>query len=255
MTSSHDPRLVGLAAVVCAAIAVAVPVEAVRVIVTLPLVLLLPGYAVVAAAFGARLLDVPQRFLLALACSLMIAILGGIVLNSMPGGIDTLNWALLLVAVTVVACWIAARRRRGRPHVATGGEKLRVGRGELAMFAAAALIAVAAIVLAQTPFPANDARGFTALAMLPETEGAAVEVDVISSEQHSQRYVLEVGSRRSGRPEVRRFALEPGETTSVRIPVSVDGRQRIDAVLYRANDPNRVYRRVTTWLGGSESGP
>jgi hypothetical protein len=56
-------------------------------ILTLPLVLVLPGYAVTAALFPNRSLGVPERLVFSLGLSVAIVVLGGLLLNVTPFGV------------------------------------------------------------------------------------------------------------------------------------------------------------------------
>ena len=64
------------------------PLEIVRLVAALPLTLFLPGYAIIAAAFGSRELAPPKRLMLSVAISLMVLALGAFVLNIFPFGLD-----------------------------------------------------------------------------------------------------------------------------------------------------------------------
>src|SRR5437899_947045 len=63
---------------------------------TLPLVLVLPGYALTSALFPRQVLGVPERVVFSLALSLVIVILGGLVLNFTAFGLHASSWSVLL---------------------------------------------------------------------------------------------------------------------------------------------------------------
>ena len=110
MSVPYELRRVGVAAALCAVGALLMPFEAVRLLFAAPLALFLPGYAIAAACFSRGSLDRPRFLLVSLVLSLSMLALGGLVLNYMPGGIRPLSWALLLLLVTGVGCWVATRR-------------------------------------------------------------------------------------------------------------------------------------------------
>jgi uncharacterized membrane protein len=252
MSGHHDLRRVGAAAAICAAGALLIPFEAVRLLFAAPLALFLPGYAIAAACFSPGSLDRPRFLLASLALSLSTLALGGLVLNYMPGGIRPLSWALLLVLVTAAGCWVAAQRwpARKRP--------LRASRPSWPKPAAAALLlgglaaAVAALVLSATTVPADDVVGYTELWALPAggAESREVEVGVRSEEQETVPYDLLIQVDR--RPLVRReFSLEPGETRIVRLRTEpfLNGTPiPVAAALLRQNQTDKIYRRVRSWL-------
>jgi uncharacterized membrane protein len=85
-----------------------------RALLALPLVLVLPGYALVAAAFPEAGRSLAERLLYGVGLSLAVAALGGFALNLTPWGLRAEAWATLLGGIALAACAIAwARRRRG----------------------------------------------------------------------------------------------------------------------------------------------
>ena len=75
------------------------------------LALVLPGYALSAAVFRMRSVRTAERAALTLGISLSVAVLGGLVLDALPGGLETQTWLFLLGGVTVVASVITLWRR------------------------------------------------------------------------------------------------------------------------------------------------
>ncbi len=253
MRGHRDLQRSAVAALACALVAALLPWEIVRIVAALPLTLFLPGYAIVAVAFGSDEPAWPKRLTLSFAVSLMVLALGALALNAFPFGIRTASWAVLLVAVVIAACLWAARRR-DRPQSREGRRSflagLRPSWGSVAMLVAAATIAAAALVIAQKPLSAKNAEGFTALWMLPtDAEEDAVRVGVVSSEQNPASYRLEVKVENRSRRDYR-VDLDPGQEESfeVEVPRRPGGRTHVVASLYRQGEPRRLFRRVTRWL-------
>ncbi len=251
MRGHRDLKRACGAAMLCALVAALVPWEIVRLFAALPLALFLPGYAIVAAAFGSRELALPKRIVLSVATSLMTLVLGAFVLNIFPFGLRTASWAVLLPLVVIAASRGAAlrrdpadrqaRRRTTIPHPAPAS---------LAIVAVAVLIAGAALVLAQKPLPAKNAVGFSALWMLPtDSREDAVAVGVISNEHDYTSYRLEVSLGKS-QSKTYRVHLYPGQEQvyEVDVPPRAGGRTHVVATLYRKGRPEHVYRRVNSWL-------
>jgi uncharacterized membrane protein len=255
VTSHRDLTAASLAALVCAAVAVAVPVEPIRVIAAVPLALALPGYAATMASFGRRAPDGPTLLMLTAGLSLSVLILGAVALHLLPGRFGEASWALLLVATTLGGCAIAAARR-GAPSPGEAAWRLRSlprpGRADAALLAGAAVAVAATAILAATVLPARDALGYTRLWMLPSELGATtphVRVGVVNQEQEAvvYRLALRIGGRRT----IRRMELEPGEQRIWRVtPRSADPGNAIPVTgrLFRADDPFAVYRRVNGWI-------
>jgi uncharacterized membrane protein len=248
----RDLEWVSIAAIAAMLVASLVPWEVVRLLAALPLAIFLPGYAITAAAFGSQKLDLQRLTMLILLCSLSLLCLGGILLNFLPGGIRTVTWALLLVVVIVAAARAAALRRAKPDRQRQGWARPRIRRWDLACVLAAVAAVAGALVFAYTPLPAGKAVGYTALWMLPGDEAAdpAVKVGVISAEQEPQRYRLQVRVDEGGRSFIYRLALDPGEERVFRVPVEpgAEGPTRVAASLYDVAHPQKLYRRVTTWI-------
>ena len=250
MRGNRDLAVVPAAALLCALIALLAPVEAIQIVAGLPLTLFLPGYAIVAATFARRPLDPARSLLLSFAMSLAVLAIGALVLSLI--GIYPGTWALLLALLVAGCCWWAALRR-GRPagEPRHGGEGLRLTRRDLALLAAAAVLGVAAIVLAQAPFAADRAVGYTSLWMLPGRGARSVEIGAASAEQAPAAYVLKVEAGGGQLLATERFRLEPGGEEVFRVPVRLSAGSRplpVVATLYQAKRPGRVYRRVISWL-------
>ena len=128
-----------------------------RILVSLPLVLLLPGYAFVGALFPRREMPAVERLLMTLGASIALAIVTGLVLGISPLGIGPRTWPAALVAETlilVVLCWL----RRVRAGVA--GPRPRVSRMPLrgVVLMAISLLIVADAVLGAR-LAATDSQG------------------------------------------------------------------------------------------------
>lgn len=254
MRGHRDLTRASVAAVLCALVAAVVPWELVRLVAALPLTLFLPGYAIVAAAFGSRGLAPPKRLTLSVAVSLMTLALTALVLNVFPFGLTTASWAVALPVIVIAACRGAALRRdqpQARRSAKPPWAGWRPSPRDAALVGAAVVVAITALVLAQKPLSADNAEGFTALWMLPtDSREDAVRIGVLSSEQDPAAYTLQVRTGAKGQPQSYRVALGPGEekTFEVQVPRAPGSRAHVVASLYRSEEPQRLYRRVTSWL-------
>src|SRR5438876_5147113 len=161
---------------VAAVLALLVPPDIVLIrIVTLPLVLVLPGYALTSALLPAHSLGAAERLVFSLGLSLIIVILGGLALNWTPFGLNTGSWAVLLGGITLIASAVALVRRRGQNISASAWLRvvdvgLNFRQGLLLGLAAIVVcgaVAVSYLGAARQPFP-----GFTQLWILP-ADGAS----------------------------------------------------------------------------------
>jgi len=248
MRGHRDLRLATAAAIAGALLALLMPIEALSLLFAAPLAFFLPGYAIVAAVFVRKPLAAPQLLTLSIGLSLSVLALGALLLNYAPGGVRGFSWALLLVLVTVAASRGAALRRPAAGEQAALSLP-RPSSSQAALYGAAALAATAALVLAFATLPAKEAIGFTEVWVQPYTaDGGGVRVGVGSNEQQSTAYRLRVRVGREEVAAVRRFALRPGESRVLRLPlVASAGPRKVSAELFRARNPDRPYRRVTAW--------
>jgi uncharacterized membrane protein len=250
LSGHRDLRLAVGAAALSAALALLCPWPLLALLFALPIALLLPGYAVMAAGFPRGGLSSVPILVSSLALSLATLALGALPLNYVPGGARGLSWAIFLVAVVIIGCLVAARRRpaagRGKPRRARRPRKL-----EALLVLGGLIAAAAAVMLSQTAFSVDDARGYTQLWALPD-EDAGVEVGVGNQSQHPLAYYLTV--RIGAEPKAgRRLELDPGETQKLQLPVpGATARDSVPVVatLVLATEPRDVYRRVKITVPG-----
>src|SRR5438270_12109360 len=95
-------------------------------VLTLPLVFVLPGYALASALFAKRTIGVPEKTVISIGLSFVSVILGGLVLNWLPFGLYASSWSVLLGSITLCASSIAIVGRRGQPIPASRGLKIRM---------------------------------------------------------------------------------------------------------------------------------
>lgn len=247
MRGHGDLRLLAWGSLLCAILALVLPWPAGSLLFAAPLALFAPGYAIVAAAFARHQLDRPRLAVLSLALSLTVLALGGLVLDYLPGGIDSISWTILLLAVVLGCCRAAALRRERKPkplrlrRPRPSGLELGLGVGTLAAV-------VAALALASATLPAEQAIGYTELWIVPqpESEGREAEIGVKSEEQETREFDLGIRIGRGGLVR-RSFTLAPGEETVVTVgPPLAPAAAPIPVVatLLLDEDPTAVYRRV-----------
>jgi hypothetical protein len=221
------------------------------IILSLPLVFVLPGYTLTEVLFRKRLLETSHRLVLSIGLSLAIDILGGLILNLLP--LEGISWAVFLGLPTTIFSLLAAYLRRGTPMNGVRLPRLRLTIYEGILFGLAALVIALSIMydsigLAQEPRP-----GFTQLWMLPAAQSGkscAVRLGVRSFESTSVTYRITMtmnGTQVTTWPAV---VLAPQGEWDRLVPilptaadaVSIEGR------LYRLDKPQAVYREVHVTL-------
>lgn len=250
MRGHRDLRLIVALTLVCAAGSLIVPLGAVRVIFAVPLTLILPGYAIAAAAFGSRLPAWPERLPLTLGVSLACLALSSLVLNFVPGGIHGFSWTLLLVLVVLGSCAAAARRRGRVRHEPPPLSKLKPSRATAILGVGTLALVAAALILAQATFDTGRVAGYTQLWIAPpKATPAPTRIGITSEQQQTRNYRLVVEVEGQTRPLVETFELRPSATRLVTIPSgSADSPVGVEAKLYLRSRPEKVYRRVSTLL-------
>ncbi len=224
---------------------------------TLPLVLLLPGYALTSALFVKQELGALERFIFSLGLSLPVVILGGLVLNLTPFGLRAGSWAVFLGSITMCASIMALFRRHGRRGFTAGQPIIRwpgFNVGQARLLVLAGLIVCGALVVAIIGAEQQPRPGFTQLWMLPAS-GAnakeAVRLGVSNRESTAMNYRLDVNINGRVVKEWSPIVLNPGEEWEVTFALPQTqflGIKRVEADLYRINSPRTVYRQVVLWV-------
>ena len=211
----------------------------------LPLVLLLPGYALTAAAFPGAELSLAERTLLSLGLSLAATVLGGLALQWAPIGLAAPAWAALLGNLTLAACLVAlVRRLRVAPPAPRPGVLLQ--RRQALMLGTAGLIACTALLVAREGALQRQAGAVTQLWLLPAHQAGALQLGVANLESRPANYRLELSGAGDVLASWPSIALDPGERweQSVTLPPSQSGVEDVRAVLYRLDEPGAPYRQV-----------
>lgn len=220
-----------------------------RAIIAIPLVLLVPGYGIISTVFSKYPLGRGERLLLSAGVSLAVSMLGGLLLTQLPWGLQTSTWVVLLVIVTVLATYIALRRGDLVRVYGAGPRRPSARWYELTLFGLAALVLVAALTLACLPVPQTAEQGYTQLWLLPSDDvgSGAVRVGIGSMEAGATSYRLELRDNDKVVQKWSAIVLEPSDQweSTVLLPAALPGGTTVEAILYRADTPDQVYRHTT----------
>jgi len=223
-----------------------------RAVLSLPLVLVLPGYALAAALFPSEEISGQERLLFTFGGSLAIGVLGGLLLNLAPWGLNPPSWTVLLVAVTLVTTLVALVRRSragGATEARAGRWRIRVSPLQGALLAAAVLVAAGAVGVAQAGASQQPEPSFTQLWLLsaPEQGQASARLGFQSFEKSPANYRVQVKEGNSVLREWDGIELKPGEKweTSLTLPTKTQS-GAITAELFRLDMPGAPlpYRSV-----------
>ncbi len=235
---------VALAAVACYVIAVMpfIP-SAITAVAGSVLCFLLTGVAVAAAIFPRRM-GGPARFAAVIACTLSTGIIGGLIINYVPGGLVRFNWITFALVTTLIACVVARARGAGAELEWKDLRVLPLTWASGAKLAAAAVILGATIVISintashgEKPFTEvwfvpggpthSPVRATSAVFGMKSHEGATEEFTV----------VVNTGSQTA----TRRVKLAPKQVWTQ--TYAVDGERPV-ATVYRGDTGSPPYRTV-----------
>lgn len=263
---SNQFFLVSLAAIGCAlGLQVGSAIPLLRVILAFILLIYLPGYALSAALFVNQPFKPVERNLIRLGSSILLAIIAGVILNLTGLGLNASSWSAGLCGFTLIGCLIAGLRRSkaGTGSILPRKPNLRSDRkwgiiglvrgGGLILFLSV-LLTIGAIGLAQTPIsnPAN-LQGYTLLWILPAGSDStgAVNLGVMNGQFTTTGYDLRIMVDNQVVNEWPAINLAPGQKWEIgaELPGNRTGSTLIEAVLYKLDNPNTVYRQVNLLVG------
>ena len=244
-----------LAAVAMTLALLAPEIGPVRALVALPLVLFVPGYALVAAAFPAGRLGTIERLLFSLGASLAVAALAGLLLHWTALGLRPAAWAVTLGNITLVASLIALVRRnpdKGRGWRQPANEAVQRSAGmtlvEGGLLGLALLLVASAVLVARDGAIQQRAAGFTQLWVLPDSAAQvdSVRLGVSNREPGEIGYRLLVTISGTIIGSWPRIMLGPDEQweATVALPTAQPAAATVEVLLYRLDAPETVYRRV-----------
>ena len=213
-----------------------------RILCGLPLVLVLPGYTMMSAAFPSNKLGIAVRLMLVLGVSFTVAIIAGFVLNLTSWGMRPDTWAVTLGSIAFVANGIGWYRSRNLPAETF---QLAINRWKTLALGLALILIIAAIQVARVGAIQSQQTSFTQFWMLPSQQQNMVIVGVSNQETESVQYRVDVKVNGSVLREWSPVTLQVGETWTQTI--MIPSGQNAEAQLYRLDHPEAVYRRVELW--------
>jgi uncharacterized membrane protein len=226
----------------------------------LPLILVIPGYALTALLWGRQPLGAPERAVLSIGISLALAALSAILLDWTPlgigGGQQTLLLGLVALAAIVTVLVRNLGRRDGRSEAGARAARRAFTsirwRQALLFGIAVAIVASAVAYSAQSALQPHGA-GFTqSWIHVQDAKTGAVEIGLENDERQGQTYRLQLTFNNRPINEWKDVRLEPGQQWSANLSLPQSGGQGIaELAVYRSDQPTTVYRKVRVSLGAS----
>lgn len=248
LTQLHKSTWIAIAAIVSLLLIVMIVSPTVpRVLLSLSLVLFLPGLLITLLLFPGESLGIPERLLLSFGLSVAFVALGGLILNLTPWGLQASSlWIALLLSLAVgIAVLFYARRTGWRVTIPNG---INFNKRQWVLMVLAALMTILSIRIARTPAPQTGLEGYTLLsaqtADLPNTIRLGVKSEEFASAQYQIKYQYN-GMTQEG-PTLN---LNPGQSWEQVVPIPVEklGGKSFTILLYRLDRPTEVYRHVIWW--------
>jgi uncharacterized membrane protein len=243
MNRSHAD--LGVAATVASLACAAVPLQApVAVMAVLGMALFAaPGYLLSQLLLGPDRAGL-ERLAAAVGLALSVPVIGGLLLSVAGRPLNRTAWLLLLAGVTLTADVLVYLRRRARPgRSGQGGRSWRIPPRPAVAFAAAVVVASAAVGLARQGAAAQHYPGYTQLwADRMPRNGTTVRLGVGNHEGRTMRYLL-VYVDHGRRVASWDLDLANGQAWYRSQPFA--GRNAVVVKLFRLPDASRPYRYVT----------
>jgi uncharacterized membrane protein len=229
------------------------------VVLALPLVFLAPGYLLMELLTQKREHDGVTHLLLSIGLSLAIDILGGFVLNVIPVGLTTLTWSVFLSALSIAGVLLCmVKRHRWRVYVDWKQRDLPT-RYEFLLLTLTVYVVVFAFMYTTNSIVKQKHQGFTQFWLLLDDHQSplcVIQLGIESSEIVPTTYQVEVEENNQRAAHWSSITLAPQQKWQGSFPIAMKHTQtkrlRIEADLYRQQDPRSVYRTVQLILSSSE---
>jgi hypothetical protein len=207
--------------------------------------LLVPGYALVAGLLPA--LQGPVVWLLSVALSICLDIVGGLALNSLEQGLQVTTWSAWLGGITLVGCALAFVRRGLAAARQPAPELARAAfdwRGALLFSLSLGLVVLAIFINARSA--ENAQAAFTQLWAVPVSgaDPLALEIGVQNHEKVVKRYNVYVESGGKKIADWSNIELQPDKTWTTVLQFPVQPAKTINVLLFLSETPTVIYRTV-----------
>jgi uncharacterized membrane protein len=246
------------------------------IILALPLVFVVPGYALTEALFKrstnatealirqpALQLERPfkasDRLIIGLGLSLALVILSGFILNMLPTGLQALSWVVFLSVQAVIYALIAAYRRRQiavpEQSMNSASPRFRITFNDCLLLGLAIVVTIGSFSYATIIAEQQQHPGFTQLWMMPSPQSnksCAILIGVHSNEASPTTYRIVMTINGVSAAAWSPVALTPQEDWNQLVPVKPAGNTMdVEVRLYRTEKPDQIYRNTHMTLTSS----
>lgn len=220
-----------------------------RLLFVLPLLFILPGYALVGLMTTDKL-GFAEHLTLSMGLSTGLAVLGGLLLHLVGLGLQTDAWVSFLGSITLVAtAGTLHRSYRNQDAETQQVDRQPIPVRSIGMVALALLLVVGAFQVARWGATNFGQSRFTQLWMTPmaaTAEQQIIQFGVHNQEAMSLHYRLQLKVNDTVAQEWTNLALAPDQIweTTVALPLAQLAEGELAAYLYREDMPDNAYRYV-----------
>jgi uncharacterized membrane protein len=217
----------------------------IRLMLSLPLVLLLTGHTALRAIQPVQITGPLEHWLFAAGASIAICVGGGFVLN-LVSLLNPVGWAIWFIAINGVAGFIAVRQ----PYEPVGLPSLpRIRIWHAVTLCAAVGITVSSYWMASYIVTTFHEFRYTQFWLAPKGIPGKLVVGIQSQEDEPEEYDIEVTADKVMIAAFRSIELAPGEEWGQVITLGLN-QKRVEANLYRTRD-HALYRKVSALTPGT----
>jgi len=239
---NFDLVILSGAALIAMIVALVHNLGVIQIVFTMLLVFFLPGYAAFVALFPRRPFSV-ESLVFSIGISLSIVIVLGLIQNYTVWGLLPESWIIFLGDGTVALCVIALLRRWNHPS-SLSVQPWRMSIRSFLLVSFAVLITISAVALSSNGARQQAQTQFTELWMVP-AQPNMINLGVKNDEPDPTLYKLRLVDGDNVLQEWSPLKLNPSEQWEIKLTVPTNSGHRIEALLYRLDAPDQVYRHVS----------
>lgn len=246
--------LIALATIVAAAILWLDPqIGFIRPLLSLFLIVILGHTTLLSWGTGLRLRGAVWG-LMTIILGIAIVTMGGIILNFTPWGLQLHSWIAFIAGITLIQVLIALIRRPAEsttvPNTSIRSWHFEIKPMQFVMLLLAVAITGASVMVARTGVLGQPKTTFSQLWMIANADNQ-INLGIKNEEQQAVSYRLVVQQGSTVIYEYPSLLLQANETWQGVLDIDeerVVTEIPVEAVLYRADEPNQAYRTVSLWL-------
>jgi len=213
----------------------------VSVLITVPAMLWIPGYALVYLVLPEeKQMGVTERSVLIVATSIAMNIICGMLLNWTPFGLSVIPFTVTMSIVTII-CALLALSRGNQPFVLP---RIAIGPVQAVWLGLAAILVVVSIMFSVHSAQTYQNTAFTQVWLLPDSNNQ-VTLGLHNDEGHTEIYQVQVSLNGVLVQQWTTVTLTSGANWQQQLTLKASPGMQLRAVVYRQEQPGVAYRMVS----------